>query len=421
MKSTDLEVIVIGAGQAGLSIGYYLKELGVSYAIFEKGKIGETWRTQRWDSFKLNTPNKVNYLPGQKSGFSDEDGFCNSSEFVSYMESYSRRFQLEVIDDCEVLSIVKNGGSDGFIIIVSERGTLKKYLSRQIVVASGAQNRVKMPAFASNTNHEVLQLHTSEYKNASALPDGAVLVVGSAQSGVQIAEDLMLNGRKVYISTSQVPRVPRRYRGRDIVEWFLTTGFFDVRTSDVADKQTLLMKQPQVSNTGLRGHTLSLQGLARNGAVILGKMEGWSEDAGFFSPNAAENIRFADDSSKKLKLMIDGYIQRSMIPAPPAEIDPDDEPDEAGIYASSITSLNLKKNKISSVIWATGFKGDFSYLKIPVLENTGDPKHNDGISDINGVFFLGNPWLRKRKSGIIPGIEEDAGFISERISAGLKS
>jgi len=421
MKSADLDVLVIGAGQAGLSIGYYLKELGVCYAIFEKGKIGETWRTQRWDSFKMNTPNKVNYLPGQKNGFSDEDGYCTSSEFVSYMEGYSMRFQLEIIDNCEVLSVEDQAGSEGFVIQVSEKGTLKKYLSREIVIASGAQNKVSKPAFAGNIDREVLQLHTSEYKNASALPDGAVLVVGSAQSGVQIAEDLILNGRKVFISTSQVARVPRRYRGRDIVDWLFMTGFYDVRTSDVADKQILSMKQPQVSNTGLRGHTLSLQGLAGSGAVILGKMENYSEGTGFFKPNAAENVRFADDSSKRFKLMIDDYIQRSLIPAPAAENDPDDDPDEAGLCSSSITSLNLKKNNIASVIWTTGFKGDFSYLKIPVLENTGVPKQKDGISDVNGLFFLGNPWLRKRKSGIIPGIEEDAGFIAERLSANLKT
>ena len=421
MNYRIMDVIVIGAGHAGLSISHHLKKSHLDHIVFEQGKIGDTWRNQRWDSFKLNTPNKVNLLPGQKNGFSDPDGFSTASEFVSFLEGYSRAFQLPVVENCKVLSVESIPGSSDFSVCVSEKGSIKYYRSRQLVVASGAQNKKNIPAFAGNISPDILQLHSGGYRNAFQLPDGAVLIVGSAQSGVQIAEDLIGRGKQVYISTSKVARVPRRYRGKDIVDWLTMSGFYDMRTSDVTDPNILTMKQPQVSNTGRRGHSLSLQGLARNGAVILGKVEIADKKTIFLQPNAATHIRFADEFSKKVKLMIDEYIQKSQLYAPLPEVDPDDEPDDPAISASTVTTLNLSKNNITSVIWTTGFTGDFTYLKFPLFSNDGIIKHSEGISGIKGLYFLGLPWLRKRKSGIIPGIMEDAGFIADKILAYSKN
>ncbi len=415
MIGSVLDAIVIGAGHAGLSISHHLKNLNLSHIVFEKGRIADTWRNQRWDSFKLNTPNKVNLLPGQENGLPDSEGFSTASEFVSYLEDYSRTFQLPVAEESKVLSVEKIPGSKDFSVLVSENGSAKFYRSKNVVIASGAQNVNNIPSFAGNISPGIHQLHSGEYRNASQLPSGGVLIVGSAQSGVQIAEDLIDRGRKVFISTSQVARVPRRYRGRDIVEWLITLGFYDLRTRDVTDPRILAMKQPQVSNTGRHGHTISLQGLARNGAVILGKTRIADNVIFSFQPDAPTNIKFADDFSKRVKEMINSYIQRSQLDSPPPEEDPDDDPDESASCASSLTSLNLVENTITSVIWTTGFTGDFSYLKLPVFADNGTLKHNEGISDIPGVYFLGLPWLRKRKSGIIPGIKEDAGFIAEKI------
>jgi putative flavoprotein involved in K+ transport len=421
MNSTVLDVIVIGAGHAGLSISHNLEKVHLDHIVFEKGKIGDTWRNQRWDSFKLNTPNKVNLLPGQENGFSDPEGFSTASEFVSFLEGYSKAFQLPVVENCKVLSVESIPGSIDFSVCVSEKDSVKYYRSKQLVVASGAQNKKNIPAFARNISSEILQLHSGEYRNVSQLSDGAVLIVGSAQSGVQIAEDLIGRGKEVFISTSKVARVPRRYRGKDIVDWLTLSGFYDMRTSDVTDPNILTMKQPQVSNTGSRGHSLSLQGLARYGAVILGKVEIADEKTIFLQPNAATHIRFADEFSKKVKLMIDEYIQKSQLYAPLPEEDPDDEPDDPAISASTVTTLNLSKSNITSVIWTTGFTGDFTYMKLPVFSNDEIIKHNEGISGIKGLYFLGFPWLRKRKSGIIPGIKEDAGFIADKILAYSKN
>ena len=385
MNSSVLDVIVIGAGHAGLSISYHLKKLHLNHIVFDKGRIGETWRTQRWDSFKLNTPNKVNLLPGQENIFPDEEGFCSAPEFVSILKNYVNIFQLPVFENCRVMSVENVPDSKDFSVYVSENGTIKYYRSKQVLIASGTQNIKNIPSFTKNISDEVLQLHTCDYRNSNLLPDGAVLVVGSAQSGIQIAEDLIYEGRKVFISTSHVARVPRRYRGKDIVEWLSLIGFYDMETSDVTDPQILTMKQPQVSNVGMRGHTLS--------------------------------VKFADEFSQKVKNMINDYIQKSQLDAPPPEEDTADEPDIDATCASAVTSINLKENNIASIIWTTGFAGDFSYLKLSVFSNDGTLKHNNGISDIKGLYFLGLPWLRKRKSGTILGIIEDAEFIAEKLLA----
>ena len=415
MNASTLDVIVVGAGHAGLSISYHLKDLHLSHLVLEKGRIGDTWYNQRWDSFKLNTPNKWNLLPGRENMFPDSEGLCSASEFAAFLEGYSAKFQLPVIENCEVVSVECVPGSKKFFVYVAENGTAKNYLCKQIVVASGAQNLKRIPSFVRNISTDIVQLHTSEYRNASALPDGAILVIGSAQSGTQIAEDLIVGDRKVFISTSQVPRVPRRYRGKDIVDWLVMSGFYDLQTIEVTDPLIFKMKQPQISTVGLQGHTLSLQALSRDGAVILGKTENTDGVTIFLQPNAATNIRFADEFSKKMKRMIDDYIQKSQLYAPPPEEDPDDDPVEAASFASDSTSLNLKKNNITSIIWATGFVGDFSYLKLPVFNGNGMLSHKNGVSEIDGLYFLGLPWLRKRKSGIILGIEEDARFMANQI------
>jgi putative flavoprotein involved in K+ transport len=415
INSSVLDVIVIGAGHAGLSISYYLKENHYDHLVFEQGKIGNSWSRQRWDSFKLNTPNKFNLLPSQESIFLDDEGFCTASEFLSSLDEYIRKYQLPVHEGSKVLSVEKLSGSGDFSVLVSNNGMVGYYKCKQIVVASGIQNIKNVPSFSKNISQGVLQLHTSEYRNPASLPDGAVIVVGSAQSGVQIAEDLLAGGRKVFISTSRVGRFPRRYRGKDIVEWLSITGFFDMKTTDVSDPGILSMRQPQISTTGLNGHTLSLQSLAQNGAVILGKIE--NADAGtiYLQPNAADHVRFADESSMKTKKMIDEFIQKTGLTAPQPEEDPDDHPDKDASCASSLPSLNLSENNITTIIWATGFTGDFSYLKFPVLNNFGIVQHYNGISEIAGIYFLGLPWLRKRNSGIIMGIKEDAEFIANRL------
>lgn len=419
MNNSDLEVVVIGAGHAGLSISYYLKHLGKKHLVFEKNTIGSSWSSQRWDSFKLNTPNKFNLLPGMNATSTDPDGFCSAAEFVDSLKSYAKTFELPIMEDSKVISVEKLTAPGMFSITIKHKADTINYQCKKLVVASGIQNIKSVPAFSSNISKEIFQLHASEYRNSNMLPNGNVLVVGSGQSGVQIAEDLVNYGRKVYLSTSLVARVPRRYRGKDIFEWMDLVGFNDQRPAELPDPQMLKMKQPQVSGVGRRGKTVSLQALAKKGVIILGKIDDANQNHIDILANAVDNVKFGDEFSYKVKAMIDDHIENAGIDAPLPEIDPEDLPDENAECVSNETSINLKEHNITTILMATGFKGDFGYLKLPVLSGEGTIKHKDGIAEIEGLYFLGFPWLRKRKSGIVYGINEDAKFISEKINGAL--
>ena len=419
INHSNLEVIVIGAGQAGLGISYYLKQLGKKHLVLEQNTIGNSWSSQRWDSFKLNTSNKFNLLPGMNSNFTDPDAFCSGTEFVDSLKSYAKTFDLPIMENSKVISVEKLPGQDTFSVTVKHKADTINYQCKKVVVASGIQNVKTIPAFSSNVSKEIVQLHASEYRNANKLPKGNVLVVGSGQSGVQIAEDLADQGRKVYLSTSMVARTPRRYRGRDIFEWMDLVGFYDHKPTELTDPQMLKMKQPQVSGVGRRGKTVSLQALAKKGVIILGKIGEAKQNHIEILANAEDHVKFGDAFSDQLKTMIDDYIEKEGVDAPLPEIDLADLPDENATCVSNETSINLKEHYITTIIWATGFKGDFGYLKLPVFNSDGALKHKDGIAEIEGLYFLGFPWLRKRKSGIVYGIVEDAKFISEKINGAL--
>jgi putative flavoprotein involved in K+ transport len=416
-----LDVVVIGGGHAGLSISHNLTRLNFRHLVLEKGRIGDSWRNQRWDSFRLNTPNNVNLLPGVESCILPEDGFCSAQEFVSWLENYRERFDLPVRENCRVLSLTRTQGSSEFTIVVDNNGKIEKYCSKQVVIASGGQNKKIIPAFSGNIASGITQLHTCDYRNGALLPEGAVLMIGCAQSGIQIAEDLIDHGKRVYVSSCPVGRFPRRYRGKDIVHWLLLTGFFDQHISTVTDEQIFLSRQPQISGTGLLGHTLSLQSLAKKGLTILGKTDTAKGRTIFLQSNAAAHIKYADEFSEKVKAMVDKYIELKQLSAPPPETDPADYPDFEAESATNISKLELKENNIKTIIWATGYTGDFSYIKLPVFNSAGIPEHCEGVSAIGGLFFLGLPWLRKRKSGIITGIKEDSEFIAEKVLSYSKS
>ena len=413
MNKSVLDAIVVGAGHAGICVSYFLAKQGVNHLVFEQGRIGQTWRAQRWDSFKMNSANKLNLLPQQAVYFEDPDAFAGATEFALALETYAQQQKLPVKEYCPVVSVHTDTDQERaiFRVTVLQEGKETTYLSRQLVIASGGQNSIRVPDFAKHLAKSVVQLHASEYKNADQLPDGNVLVVGSAQSGTQIAQDLLRSGRTVFLSTARVGRIPRRYRGKDIFDWLVEIGFYDTRTEEVTDPSLFTVKNPQVSGAGERGKTSSLQSLARSGAVILGRADSAQADTIFFQSNTSSNVRYADEFSRYVKQLIDEYIQKNKVLAPLPAIDPDDVPDEDASCASDLTKLNLVEEAITSIIWTTGFRGDFSYLKLPVLTEEQLPRHRNGVGVVDGLYFIGLSWLRKRKSAIILGIRDDAEFI----------
>lgn len=415
MNNRFVEAIIVGAGHAGLSVSFILKQLRVDHMIVERGRIGESWRSQRWDSFCLNTANKLNVLPGQCYTGDGPENFATAKEFATTLQRYAEVNGLPVKENTRVLKISRREGSEIFSVYVSERSVVKEYNCSQIIICSGGQSEKKIPSFTNKIAPNIIQLHASEYRNASQLPEGAVLIAGTAQSGCQICEDLLEARRKVFLATSLVPRIPRRYRGKDIMDWLLAIGFLDLKTDQVTDPKIFRMPTPQVSGTGEKGHTVSLQQLASLGAVILGKMEDAHHDVVYFNSNGAEHVQFADGFSNKVKDMVDEFILKTKQEAEITEEDIADRPDPVASCVSPVPSLSLVESGIRSIIWSTGFNKDMSYIDLPVFDENGVPRHKNGVSSVEGLYFLGLPWLRSRKSGIIMGITEDAEFIANKV------
>jgi putative flavoprotein involved in K+ transport len=416
MASSVYDVIVIGAGQAGLGLSYYLKQAGIKHIVLERGQFGESWLAQRWDSFQLNTPNVMNTLPGMPYDGDQPDGFWRSEELRAYFRRYIDYFNLPVRTGVSVTSLTQGLGTDGFVVeALADGQSVETLRGRAVVIAVGNQCKPKIPKLSAAIPDRVFQLHTADYRNPGALPAGAVVIVGSGQSGVQIAEELLKAGRKVYLSTSKVGRAPRRYRGRDMVLWLAETRFWETQLESLPDKEITRAAQPQISGVGRYGHTLSLQYLHRLGAVILGRLKDVQYGCLLLGDDAADNVRFADGFSERLKDGVDRYLEEKGIVPPPLEEDPADLPDPLAACASPLRSLDLAQEQVSTLIWATGFTGDFHWVHLPVLDEGGQPIHQRGVSPVQGVFFLGFTWLHSRKSGIIYGIAEDAEFIAKEI------
>lgn len=414
------DVIVIGAGQAGLGASYYLQQKGIQHIVFEQGRIGETWLSQRWDSFKLNTLNKMNGLPGLQYDETEPDGFWGHHEQANYFQKYADTFKLPVRSNTTVSMVERTKDNTAFIIHTKTNKGDESYTCRAVVIACGIQRTPKIPPINSKLPKHIHQLHTSEYRNANALPPGAVLVIGSGQSGIQIVEELLNEGRSVYLCTSKVGRFPRRHRGRDTMEWAVEMGFFNMTYTDLPDKSIARASQPQVSGLGRYGHSVSLQYLAEKGAVILGRLADIESDKLLIGDEAAAHVKFADEFSARFKSDIDKYLAKNKITSPPLEEDPGDIPDTDAKCASPLRELSLGDSKIGTIIWATGFKGDFNLIDIPIIDDKDQLIHERGVSPEHGLYFLGFPWLNSRKSGIIHGIEDDANFVVDAIEKQLK-
>ena len=384
----------------------------MDHIIFERGKIGESWRSQRWDTFRFNSTNKLNLLPGEIE-CDNPDEFGTAPDFVHALERYVSTNELPVKERTKVISVEKPGVN--FHVKVLSNGNIEDYFSKQILIASGASNENIIPSVAKDVPRDIKQFHTSEYKNEKQLPGGAVLVVGGAQSGIQITEDLLNANRKVFFSTSKVGRIPRWYRGQDIFYWVLDAKLYDIKAEHIKDPKLLDLKPPHVSGTGDGKTALSLQSIAKRGAIILGKLHKIDGVSALFESNAAEHIRFADEFSQNLKKVIDEYIEKNKLAAPAPHYDEADLPDQNASCASPINSLNLKEENINAIIWATGFDHDLSYIRLPVVDEKKKLIHNEGMAHIPGLYFLGYQWMRSRKSPILFGIIVDAEYIVDRI------
>jgi putative flavoprotein involved in K+ transport len=408
--------------------------------VLERGRIGETWRTQRWDSFTLNTPTWMSRLPGvgaasgagvgaasgagvgaapgASSGIGDPgpaDGFVPRDAWIAHLEGYARRSALPVRTGAEVASLeIRPDGTFELRLAGSGPETL---VARSVVVASGAQCEPRTPALAAALPARIEQLHTVAYRNPAQLAAGAILVVGSAQSGGQVAEDLLETGRTVYLSTSRVPRVRRRTRGTDTLEWLVAAGFFDQPAAALPDPALRFAPQPITSGVGRFGHTLSLQWLEERGARLLGRLRGVDGGRLLFDDDLGASIAFADEQSAMVNRQVATALAARGLAAtlPPLEDDPADRPHPAPQSVHGPTTLDLERAGIGTIIWATGVAGRFDWLPPGLLDERGLPRHEVGNMPQPGLFVVGLPWLRSRGSGIVYGMDRDAAAVTDRL------
>ena len=410
MSGSILDVIVVGGGYAGLCSSYYLKHFGLEHMVFERGKIGQSWRTQAWDSFTLETSNRLNWMPGSNYTGDNPDGFSSAGEFVTFMELFVAKNQLPVSENTTVVRIEKADPSPYFNVTVrQENDTERTYFCWKILIASGSFNETPIPPFADRIHSSTDHFHVSAYRNPAQLRDGAVLIVGSGQSGCQVADELLAEGRNVYLASSRAGRLPRRYRGKDIMDWLVESKFLISNTTTA----------PVVSGACNQGHTLSLQSLGRRGAVLLGTMETTEGQNAFFLDNLADHIAYADQFSERVKKFIDEYILRKKLGAPVNDVDVDDLPIE-NLGSASFRMIDLAEHNINTILWATGYKSDLRFAQFPVADGNNRPIHKNGIADLEGIYFLGFPLLRSLKSNYLFGIKDDAGFICSNIYTSIR-
>ena len=401
----QVEVVVVGAGQAGLAVSYYLQAYGVEHVVLERGRVGESWRSARWDSFTLVTPNWMNRLPGYRLAAGAAREFLPRDTAVRLLDGLARGLPVQA--GTEVLSVdVGDGGYD----VVTGAGRMK---ARAVVVASGGQRRPVIPRLSAALPADIHQLHAGDYRRPDALPPGAVLGVGSGQSGMQIATDLAAAGREVLLATSQVPRVPRRYRGRDCHEWGVELGLYDQPAEAVTDPAEFRRPHPMLSGAH-GGQTLSYQQLARDGVRLLGRLAGADGGTLGFGPELPRHIQHADQGAAQFRRLVDEYVTRAGIAAPPPDTDPAERPGPASREAPR--TLNARAERISTVVWCTGFGPDTSWLRVPVLRPDGTVEHARGVTAFPGLYVAGHPWLSNRGSGLLYGVAADAARIAQHVA-----
>ena len=405
--STYIETVIIGAGQAGLAISYYLKQQGREHLVLERAPaVANAWRNERWDSFTLVTPNFQVRMPGAEYNGNDPYGFMTLAEVVKYFDDYVERFGLPVHCGVEVLSVDKTVA--GYLVRTSDGD----YEADNVVIATGLYQAPKIPKFSQRIPADILQIHSMEYKNPSLLPSGAVLVIGTGQSGSQIAEELYQVGRKVYLSIGSAGRVPRRYRGKDINDWFTRMGMFDTNVEQLKSPQDKFVPHPQISGKN-GGESLNLHQFVRDGVVLLGHVRDARNGHLIIAPDLMEMLAKVDQFETNALKMIDDYVVRTGLNAPTETI-----PQLRDGYAQEIiTELDLKDAGISTILWATGYEFDFSLVKLPVVDADGYPIQKRGVTEYEGLYFLGLPWTHNRRSGILFGVGDDAAYLAAHIGA----
>ncbi|MGB0752113.1 MAG: flavin-containing monooxygenase [Gammaproteobacteria bacterium] len=404
MSNEIVDTLVVGGGQAGIAMSEHLSACSIPHVVLERHRIAERWRNERWDSLVANGPAWHDCFPSMAFPDTSPDGFAPKSQVVDYLVAYADKIKAPLRTGVEVIEVVPNPNGAGFQATTSQ-GVIE---ANNVVAATGPFQRPIKPLTVPESVG-ILQLHSTQYRNPKALPDGAVLVVGAGSSGAQIANELMLNGRQVYLSIGPHDRPPRRYRGRDYVWWLGVLG-----------KWSAVAREPGTEHVTISvsgaygGKTVEFRQFAHQGMTLLGRTMEFADGKLEFADDLNKNLKRGDANYLSVLDEADEYIRRNGIDLP-------EEP-EARVIAQDpacvvdpIRSLDLEAAGIGSIIWATGFTQDFSWLKVNAFDSAGSPQHIRGVSNEPGIYFLGLPWLASRASSFLYGVWFDAKYIADQI------
>ncbi len=403
-------VVIVGGGQAGLAMSWHLTRAGLRHLVLEKHAIGHAWRNERWNNFCLVTPNWQCRLPGFPYRGDDPDGFMPKDAIVEYVEGFAASFEPPIQEGVTVERITPEDGG-GYTIVARRGQEVCEIEADQVVVAAGAYGAPRIPEYAGGISEDILQLHSSTYRKSASLPEGAVLVVGSGQSGCQIAEDLHFDGRKVLLSVGNAPRSPRHYRGRDVVAWLEEMGHYDAAIADEPDPEATRRKTNHYLTGRDGGREIDLRAHARDGMRLLGRLDAIDASGrATFHDDLVERLDAADATYVRIREMIDRHIVECGLdlPAEPP-YQPCWLPDEVP------TALDLQDAGVSVIVWAIGFHQSFDSVHADVFDSGGYPRHLRGVTDAPGLYFLGLPWLHSWGSGRFSHVDRDARHLFEAI------
>lgn len=399
-------VVIVGGGQAGLSLSHELQQRGIDHLVIEKRSLVHSWRTQRWDTFCLVTPNWQCQLPGWPYRGDDPHGFMVKDQINDWLAGFVAQVKAPAIEGVSVERVSRAGGHERWQVQTSEG----LYTADQVVVASGGYHKPVVPRMAEKLPASVVQYHSAQYRNPSQPPAGAVLVVGCGQSGAQIAEDLHLAGRQVVLATGNAPRCARFYRGKEVVDWLADMGYYDMPVTQHPLREGVRDNTNHYVTGRDGGRDIDLRRFATEGMKLYGLLDGGDGATVTFRDTLGEALDHADRIYNGINAAIDKHIAENGISAPPPSVyQPVWRPGEP------VLSLDLDEAGITSIIWCIGFRPDFSWLDAPVFNGRGDPKHHRGVTGVPGVYFLGLPWLHTWGSGRFSGVARDAAFVADRI------
>jgi putative flavoprotein involved in K+ transport len=421
MPYTD--TVIIGAGHAGLAMSRCLADRDVRHVVLDRGCVGERWRTARWDSFRLLTPNWLSRLPGWRYTGPEPDGFMSAGEFVGYLSGYARSFDAPVSPHTLVTRVEQTGS--GFVVHTERAGSLDAsrprpglfadgaaWAARCVVIATGYHNRAKIPEIAAGLAPDIAQLTPAGYRSPSSLPDGGVLVVGGSASGVQIAHELVGAGRRVVLAVGRHTRLPRRYRGRDMLWWLDRIGSLDRTVDDVPDPASV-MAEPSLQLAGTAdGRDLDLGALRRAGVRLVGRLRALDGTRAGFADDLRDTVGAAQRRLTRLLAEIDAYAA-----ATPGPVDGPPDPPPAIAVPAGPSTMDLRRAGISAVVWATGFRPWYPWLDIPVLDACGRIRHRRGVTDVPGLYAIGLRFQYRRNSTFVDGARHDAAYLADEITA----